>query len=935
MSDKAYQPEIIEPRWYQSWESAGYFRADVESGVQRESFCVMLPPPNVTGTLHMGHAFQSTLVDLIIRYQRMRGANTLWQPGMDHAGIATQMVVERQLIRQGLDRMSLGREAFERRVWEWKEQSGGGITRQLRRLGASLDWSRERFTMDPAMSRAVHTVFIRLYREGLIYRGKRLVNWDPVLRTAISDLEVNNIEEQGHLWYIRYPVVSESTAVTVATTRPETLFGDVAVAVHPDDVRWGRLIGKNVHLPLTGRTIPIIGDASVNLEFGTGCVKITPAHDFNDYAIGKRHQLPMRNIMTDDGRLNEEVPEDYRGKTMLEAREQVVVALREQDLLERIETHTHKVPKGDRSGVIIEPYLTDQWFVKVQPLAQPAIEAVEQGRIRFTPEHWSKTFFEWMRNIEDWCISRQIWWGHRIPAWYDEQGRIYVGEDEDDIRRHYHLSPELVLRQDDDVLDTWFSSALWPFSTLGWPDPTPGLRIFYPTNVMVTGFDIIFFWVARMIMMGLHFTGEAPFREVYIHGLVRDAEGHKMSKSKGNVLDPMDVIDGITIEQLLEKRTQGLMQPEMAQRIVRLTKREFPEGIPAYGADALRMTFASLASGGRDVRFDLQRVGGYRNFCNKLWNAGRYIMGQVGDAPRPPKSEADVSLPERWIISRFGQVVVQSRQAVTDYRFDWFVQSAHEFTWHIFCDWYLEMSKTSLLLTQDDSDAGHRIRWVLVDIFESLLRLLHPMIPFISEEIWQRIAPLAGVKAESIMLQSYPESSRFPLDEEADAAVGWLISVVGAIRQIRSQNKIAPRKKIKVVLQGLTPVQTGHIRDMLPWLMDLAGLDQLDLPDQPVQIKGAAVVSLGRATVAMPLAGLIDPDAEQERISKQLEKLRAAIQQGEKKLSNEHFLARAPENVVDELRQRVKEQGMSLMELEAQWNILAGMRGSGENIHDP
>ena len=769
--EKTYDPSQIESKWCETWESRGHYRA---SG-QGEPYCIMLPPPNVTGSLHMGHAFQDTLMDALIRYHRMRGCNTLWQGGTDHAGIATQMVVERQLGLKGRTRHDLGRQDFVGQVWQWKEESGGTITRQLRRMGASLDWSRERFTMDEGLSDAVTEVFVRLHEEGLIYRGKRLVNWDPVLHTAISDLEVVSQEEQGHLWHIRYPYAEGEGYVVVATTRPETMLGDAAVAVHPDDERYKHLIGKKLVLPLTGRTIPVIADDYVDPEFGSGCVKITPSHDFNDYAVGQRHGLLLINIFTVDAALHSTtsfrhtnevwnvyrdqsesnddawdrlvsvlkqypsepenllehfIPKQYQGMDRFKARKQIVADLEAQGLIEKIEPHKLMVPRGDRSHAVVEPYLTDQWYVKIEPLAKEAIRAVEDGRIRFVPENWAKTYYEWMRNIQDWCISRQLWWGHRIPAWYDENDKVYVGRSEDEVRRKHSLAPTTSLKRDEDVLDTWFSSALWPFSTLGWPEQTPELKTFYPTSVLVTGFDIIFFWVARMIMMGLKFMGEVPFREVYIHGLVRDADGQKMSKSKGNILDPLDLIDGIDLESLVAKRTSGLMRPQEAPKIEKATRRDFPDGIAGYGTDALRFTFAALATQGRDIRFDVKRIEGYRNFCNKLWNASRYVMMSVEE------HGADLALPERefgvaerWIVSRLQHTV----RTVTDqfelYRFDLAAQAIYEFVWNDFCDWYLELSKPVLNDPKASNAAKRGTRGTLVSVLETLLRLAHPIMP--------------------------------------------------------------------------------------------------------------------------------------------------------------------------------------------------------------
>ena len=797
---KAYEPHAIEQSWYQTWEQAGQF-APSGSG---EPYCIMLPPPNVTGSLHMGHAFQDTLMDILTRYHRMRGDNTLWQCGTDHAGIATQMVVERQLAERGESRQELGRDAFMQEVWDWKAESGGTITEQLRRLGTSMDWSRERFTLDAGLSQAVTEVFCRLYDDGLIYRGKRLVNWDPVLHTAVSDLEVVSEEENGFLWHLRYPLADGNGFLVVATTRPETMLGDAAVAVHPSDPRYAHLVGATVDLPLTGRTIPVIADEYVDPEFGSGCVKITPAHDFNDYAVGQRHKLPLTNIFSEDAKLNQNVPQRYANLDRYVARKRIVEDLKTEGLLEKIQTHRLVVPRGDRSHAVIEPYLTDQWYVRIKPLAEPAIQAVKDGDIRFVPENWSKTYFEWMKNIQDWCISRQLWWGHRIPAWYDQQGKIYVGRSVDEVREKNALGAEVKLRQDPDVLDTWFSSALWPFSTLGWPEQTPELKAFYPTSVLVTGFDIIFFWVARMIMMGLRFTGEVPFKEVYIHGLVRDADGQKMSKSKGNILDPIDLIDGIDLESLVSKRTSNLMRPQDAAKIEQATRQEYPDGIPSYGTDALRFTFASLATQGRDIRFDLGRIEGYRNFCNKLWNAARYVtLATQRQDLDLGEDTIEFGVAERWILSRLEQTKENVAVGLAGYRFDLASQALYEFTWDEYCDWYLEYSKAVL---NADSTTAMRKRGTcstLLEVLESLLRLLHPFIPFITEQIWGQVAPMAGVEGKSIMNQAYPQQQLERIDVAALSEFAWYKKFVRGIRQIRSKMDIAPSKRLPVIVSAV------------------------------------------------------------------------------------------------------------------------------------
>jgi len=825
--EKTYNPHAIEQRWYETWEENGYF-SPKQADTAHKSYCIMIPPPNVTGSLHMGHAFQDTIMDSLIRYHRMSGDKTLWQAGTDHAGIATQMVVERLLNAEGKTRHDLGREKFTEKVWDWKKHSGNTITRQLRRMGASLDWSRERFTMDDGLSDAVKEVFVRLYEEDLIYRGKRLVNWDPVLHTAVSDLEVLSEEESGFMWHLRYPLADGSDELIVATTRPETMLGDAAVAVHPDDERYKAYIGKMVKLPLTEREIPIIADDYVDPEFGTGCLKITPAHDFNDYAVGKRHNLDIINIFTINAEMNEDVPDKYQGMDRYVARKAIVEDLKALDILEKIVDHKLMVPRGDRSGAVIEPYLTDQWYVKVAPLAEPAIKAVEDGEIKFVPDNWKNTYYEWMRNIEDWCISRQIWWGHRIPAWYDDQGKVYVARDEAEVRSKYQLGNEVKLSQDDDVLDTWFSSALWPFSTLGWPEQTQEMNDFYPTNVLVTGFDIIFFWVARMIMMGIKFTGKVPFHEVYVHGLVRDSHGHKMSKSKGNVLDPIDLIDGIDLETLVDKRSKGMMQPQLAKKIEKQTRQEFVDGIPSFGTDALRFTFAIQATTGRDIKFDMGRIEGYRNFCNKLWNASRYVlMNTEGyDCGLDPKAEIELSLADKWIISRLQETEKVVTQSINTYRLDMAAQAIYDFTWNEYCDWYLELSKPVLKEENNCSEAAHRgTRRTLVQVLETLLRLAHPIIPFITEEIWQRVAPLAGTQADTIMQQAYPIADDNLIDAAAQSEMDWLQSFVLGIRKIRSGMDIKPGKKLAVLLQDSNESDKSYLHTNQQALLTLARLE--------------------------------------------------------------------------------------------------------------
>ena len=900
--EKTYDPQAIESLWYDVWESQGYFKP--RGGAN--PYSIALPPPNVTGSLHMGHAFQQTLMDILIRYQRMRGADTLWQCGTDHAGIATQMVVERQLESKGQSRLKLGREKFIQAVWDWKEHSGNTITRQSRRLGTSMDWTRERFTMDAGLSHAVQEVFIRLYDEGLIYRGKRLVNWDPVLHTAVSDLEVLATEETGHLWHIRYPLSDGNGHLVVATTRPETMLGDSAVAVHPDDTRYRDLVGRTLELPLTGRTIPVIADDHVDAEFGTGCVKITPAHDFNDYEMGQRHHLALLNIFTIDAAINENGPAAYRGMDRYDARRQIIKDLQSLDLIEKIEDHTLMVPRGDRSGAVIEPYLTDQWYVKIQPLAAPAIAAVENGAIRFVPENWSKTYFEWMHNIDDWCISRQLWWGHRIPAWYDAGGNIYVDKDAAHVRKKYHLDDTVELTRDPDVLDTWFSSALWPFSTLGWPEQTGELKQFYPTSVLVTGFDIIFFWVARMIMMGLKFMGDVPFREVYVTGLVRDSEGQKMSKSKGNILDPLDLIDGIELDALVAKQTTNLMQPQLQARIEKTTRAHFPDGIPAFGTDALRFTFAQLATQGRDIRFDTGRIQGYRNFCNKLWNASRYVMLCVAEQGIEVNAgEAQYGTAERWISTRLGQATERVIQGIADYRFDLAAQALYEFTWDEYCDWYVELSKTTLNDPESSEAQKRGVIQTLLTNLEILLRLLHPFIPFITEELWQKVAPLLNRRGETIMLQAYPDAEHLPGDPSAQDEIDWLRTFVLGVRRIRAERDIAPGKPLALQVKGGTGQERQWLQQNTTCIRALAKVSAIT----PVTTEpdDAVAALAGSMTILAPLADLIDPEAEADKLEKQLEKLNKDKQRLGNKLENKNFIDKAPAQIVQKERDKLSE----------------------------
>ena len=920
--DKTYQPDSIEQAWYQTWEKAGHFRPSGEG----ESFAMMIPPPNVTGSLHMGHAFQDTIMDTLVRYRRMQGRNTLWQVGTDHAGIATQMVVERRLAAEGTDRHELGRERFLDKVWEWKAESGGTITQQLRRMGSSVDWSRERFTMDDGLSNAVREVFVRLHSEGLIYRGKRLVNWDPALHTAISDLEVENREEQGHMWHFRYPLSDGSGHLVVATTRPETMLGDTAVAVHPEDPRYKDLIGQTVRLPLADRDIPIIADDYVDPDFGSGCVKITPAHDFNDYEVGKRHDLPQINLFTIEAHLNDNAPQAYRGLDRFDARKKVVDDLDALGLLEKVEDHTLQVPRGDRSGVVIEPYLTDQWFVAVESLAKPAIEAVENGDIQFVPKNYENMYFSWMRDLQDWCISRQLWWGHRIPAWYDEDGNVYVGRDEDEVRREHNLG-DRPLSQDEDVLDTWFSSALWTFSTLGWPEQTDELKTFHPTDVLVTGFDIIFFWVARMIMMTLKFTGEVPFKQVYVHGLVRDAEGQKMSKSKGNVLDPLDLIDGIDLDTLVEKRTRGLMQPQKEKQIAKRTRKEFPDGINAYGTDALRFTFLSLASTGRDIKWDMGRIEGYRNFCNKIWNAARYVLMNTENQDcglDADSGEVTLSLADRWIVSALQRAETEVTEALDQFRFDVASHAAYEFIWNEYCDWYLELSKP-VLYGDEYSEAEKRgTRRTLVRVLEAILRLAHPFMPFITEEIWQKVAPLAGKTpaaegaAATIMRQPFPVSDSARLDPQAESDIEWIKAVITVIRNIRGEMRIPPGKALDVYLHNGKDIDRERLAANHNFMCRLAKLERITWLNAEDSAPASATGLVGDMEILVPMAGLIDKDAEIERLGKEIDKLRKEVARGESKLRNPNFVDKAPDEVVAKEREKLDDHRSQQARLEEQ-----------------
>ena len=966
--DKTFDPKPIEARWCQDWESGGCYQPSGNG----KPYSIMIPPPNVTGTLHMGHAFQHTVMDALTRYHRMSGFDTLWQPGTDHAGIATQMVVERNLKLAGEpSRAELGREAFLAKVWDWKKYSAGTIGQQIRRMGSSVDWTREAFTMDPAYSKAVIEHFVRLFDAGLIYRGKRLVNWDPVLQTAISDLEVVQEEENGKLWHFRYPLADGATYVdsegrtlnyiVVATTRPETMLGDTAVAVHPEDDRYKHLVGQHVILPLCNRLIPIVADDYVDREFGTGCVKITPAHDFNDYQLGQRHQLPLINILTRTASLNDAVPEPYRGLDRTDARKRVVADLEAiadlpgtaaaaldadgkpvypRGLVDKIEPHKLKVPRGDRSGAVLEPYLTDQWFVDLtretrhdgEPgpggllaITKPAIDAVESGRIRFVPDNWKTTYFHWLNNIQDWCISRQLWWGHRIPAWYDADGHVYVGRDEAEVRAKHGLADSVSLKQDEDVFDTWFSSDIWPMATLGWPDNTEALKKYYPSSVLVTGFDIIFFWVARMVMMGQYFMNDVPFKDVFITGLVRDPEGNKMSKSKGNVLDPLDVVDGITLDALVAKRTTGLMNPATAPKIEAKTRKDYPKGIEPVGVDALRFTFAALATNGRDVRFDAARAEGYRNFCNKIWNASRFVLMNVGaldpetGAELPGVSldgEATLSTADRWIISRLQRLEAEAAQHFADYRFDLLAAALYQFIWNEYCDWYLELTKPVMQGTDDAAKCG--ARRTLVRVLEVALRLLHPIMPFITEEIWQRVGPLAGKTGSTIMLQPYPVADLAKIDEAAEADVEWLKGFMLGVRQIRGEMDIAPGKPVPVLIQNASADDAERIARFTDSVGFLARLESIRVLSASEEAPQSATALLGSMKILVPMAGLIDKAAELARLAKLKAKLQKDLETNEARLASDKFVNGAPPAVIEKERARVAQQKAELATLAEQ-----------------
>lgn len=948
MADR-FDASAIEQALYQHWETQGYFKPNENPNVP--GYCIAIPPPNVTGSLHMGHAFQQTLMDTLIRFNRMEGNNTLWQAGTDHAGIATQMVVERKIAtEEGKTRHDYGREAFIDKIWEWKAHSGGTISQQMRRLGNSVDWERERFTMDEGLSNAVKEVFVRLHEEGLIYRGKRLVNWDPKLHTAISDLEVENKESKGSLWHFRYPLANGAKTtdgkdyLVVATTRPETMLGDTAVAVHPEDERYRSLIGKTVVLPLANREIPIIADDYVDREFGTGVVKITPAHDFNDYEVGKRHQLPMVNVMTlnadirdiaeiigTDGKplttYEANIPTDYQGLERFVARKKIVADFEALGLLETIKPHDLKVPYGDRGGVPIEPMLTDQWYVSVKPLAEVATKAVEDGEIQFVPKQYENLYFSWMRDIQDWCISRQLWWGHRIPAWYDEQGNVYVARNEQEVRAKHHLPVDMVLKQDEDVLDTWFSSGLWTFSTLGWPQQTKDLNMFHPTDVLITGFDIIFFWVARMIMFTMHFIKDengkpqVPFKTVYVTGLIRDEQGQKMSKSKGNVLDPIDMIDGISLEDLLEKRTGNMMQPQLAEKIAKATRKEFENGITAHGTDALRFTLAALASNGRDINWDMKRLEGYRNFCNKLWNASRFVL--TNDKLNLTDGDVEYSLADRWISSTFNRTVEELRTAFKHFRFDLAANAIYEFTWNQFCDWYLELTKPVFANGTEAQKRG--ASKTLVSVLEKLLRLAHPVIPFITEEIWQKVKGFANVEGDTIMLQPFPTVETNAIDEQAEVQINWIKELIIAVRNIRAESNIAPSKGLDFLVRNISDNEQAILANNELLLKAMAKLDRIGVLKAGEDAPLSVTKLVGNAEVLIPMAGFINKDAELARLNKEIEKLNAEVSRIENKLSNEAFVAKAPEQVIAKEREKIQGYLEGLEKLKVQYRAIEAL----------
>ena len=923
--EKNYSPNDIEQACYTLWETHRYFEPNGEG----KPYCIMLPPPNVTGSLHMGHGFQHTLIDTMIRYQRMLGRRTLWQPGTDHAGIATQLVVETQLEKQGQSRKNMSRDEFLDRVWQWKAESGGQITKQMRRIGTSADWSRERFTLDKGLSDAVYKVFVQLYEEGLIYRGTRLVNWDPKLGTAISDLEVISEEELGSLWHIKYPILDSNEFIIIATTRPETLLGDTAVAVNPQDARYQHLIGKQVQLPLCDRTIPIIADDYVEQEFGSGCVKITPAHDFNDYEVGKRHDLPIINIFTKRATINKNAPLPYQTLDRFQAREQIIADLTALDLLVKIEPHHSKIPRGEKSGVVIEPLLTDQWYVKIKPLAAPAIEAVRKGDIEFIPNNWNKTYFQWMENIEDWCISRQLWWGHRIPAWYDNHGHIYVGYSENDVRFKYKLDESTTLNQDEDVLDTWFSSALWPFSSLGWPEKTSDLEQFYPTSVLFTGFDIIFFWVARMIMMGMKFTGKIPFKQIVITGLICDSEGKKMSKSKGNVLDPIDIIDGISLHDLLKKRTTNLMISSVKDKITKQTKKSYPNGIPAYGADALRFTFCSFASQSRQVRFDINRVDGYRNFCNKLWNAARFVLLCTKDDNGDFDDGAfQYSAADEWILSLLQKTIGSCHEHLANYRFDLLANELYEFVWYEYCDWYLELAKVVLFDETPHAPLKRGTRRTLVHVLSQVLKLLHPIIPFITEALWQRITKITSDNSETIMLCAYPQIEPQLIHPTAETEFEWVKAMIQAVRTLRSEIGISPAKPVPIILCHLDADLKQKVQQYQNILQTLGKISQIDVETEQDKQAVYASTLVGTLEILIPMSGLIDKQAELARLDKELAKLDKDIEYAQNKLNSSDFRDKAPTDLIASVEEKLQQTYLSVEKLRSHRANIAAIKES-------
>ncbi|EKF9123363.1 valine--tRNA ligase [Vibrio cholerae] len=952
--EKTYNPTSIEQALYKTWEEQGYFKPHGDTS--KDAYSIMIPPPNVTGSLHMGHAFQDTIMDTLIRCQRMKGKNTLWQVGTDHAGIATQMVVERKIAaEEGKTKHDYGRDAFIDKIWEWKAESGGTITKQLRRLGASVDWDRERFTMDDGFYKAVQEVFVRLYKDDLIYRGKRLVNWDPKLHTAISDLEVENKETKGHMWHFRYPLADGvKTAdgkdyIVVATTRPETMLGDTGVAVNPEDPRYKDLIGKEIILPIVGRRIPIVGDEHADMEKGTGCVKITPAHDFNDYEVGKRHNLPMINIFTFDANIRDvaevfntkgeasdvysgDLPAKYQGMERFAARKAIVAEFEQLGLLQEIKDHDLTVPYGDRGGVVIEPMLTDQWYVRAGILAKPAVEAVENGDIQFVPKQYENMYFSWMRDIQDWCISRQLWWGHRIPAWYDEQGNVFVGRNEEEVRAENNIAADVALRQDDDVLDTWFSSALWTFGTLGWPEKTPELKVFHPTDVLVTGFDIIFFWVARMIMMTMHFCkdedgkAQVPFKTVYVTGLIRDENGDKMSKSKGNVLDPIDMIDGIDLESLVAKRTGNMMQPQLAAKIEKNTRKTFENGIEAYGTDSLRFTLAAMASTGRDINWDMKRLEGYRNFCNKLWNASRYVLmnTEEQDCGFAAGAELEYSLADKWIESQFELAAKEFNGHIDNFRLDMAANTLYEFIWNQFCDWYLELTKP--VLWKGTEAQQRATRRTLITVLEKTLRLAHPVIPYITETIWQSVKPLVdGVEGDTIMLQALPQYDAANFNQEALDDIEWVKAFITSIRNLRAEYDINPGKPLEVMLKAANEQDAARIEANKQVLVSLAKLESIRVLADGEATPACATALVGKSELMIPMAGLIDKDAELDRLAKEIAKTQGEIARIEGKLGNEGFVAKAPEAVITKEREKLAGYQEALVKLEQQKATIAAL----------